>query len=54
VRRKNKTLKKIEYILKENEVKYKEISRDKKTGLESLQFPIYVGLREIGKSISYD
>ena len=36
------------------EVKYKEISRDKKTGLESLQFPIYVGLREIGKSISYD
>lgn len=36
------------------EVKYKEISRDKKTGLESLQFPIYLGLREIGKSISYD
>ena len=36
------------------EVKYKEISKDKKTGLESLQFPIYIGLREIGKSISYD
>ncbi len=36
------------------EVKYKEISQDKKTGLESLQFPIYVGLRETGKSISYD
>lgn len=36
------------------EVKYKEISRDKKTGLESLQFPIYVGLRESGKNISYD
>lgn len=36
------------------EVKYKEISRDKKTGLESLQFPIYIGLRESGKSISYD
>lgn len=36
------------------EVKYKEISKDKKTGLESLQFPIYVGLRENGKSISYD
>lgn len=36
------------------EVKYKEISKDKKTGLESLQFPIYVGLRELGKSISYD
>ena len=36
------------------EVKYKEISKDKKTGLESLQFPIYTGLREKGKSISYD
>lgn len=36
------------------EVKYKEISKDKKTGLESLQFPIYIGLREEGKSISYD
>ena len=35
-------------------VKYKEISRDKKTGLESLQFPIYCGLREIGKEPSYD
>lgn len=36
------------------EVKYKEISMDKKTGLESLQFPIYVGMREEGKTISYD
>jgi len=36
------------------EVKYKEISKDKKTGLESLQFPIYIGLREKGKRISYD
>lgn len=36
------------------EVKYKEISKDKKTGLESLQFPIYVGLREIGKNVSYE
>lgn len=36
------------------EVKYKEISKDKKTGLESLQFPIYVGLRENGKCVSYD
>lgn len=36
------------------EVKYKEISKDKKTGLESLQFPIFMGLREVGKSISYD
>lgn len=36
------------------EVKYKEISKDKKTGLESLQFPIYIGLREDGKIVSYD
>jgi len=36
------------------EVKYKEISKDKKTGLESLQFPIYIGLREKGKKVSYD
>ena len=35
-------------------VKYKEISKDKKTGLESLQFPIYCGLREQGKEPSYD
>lgn len=36
------------------EVKYKEISKDKKTGLESLQFPIFVGLREKEKCVSYD
>ena len=36
------------------EVKYKEISKDKKTGLESLQFPIYICLRENGKEVSYD
>jgi len=36
------------------EVKYKEISKDKKTGLESLQFPIFVGLRETDKCVSYD
>lgn len=36
------------------EVKYKEISNDKKTGLESLQFPIFVRLREENKCISYD
>lgn len=36
------------------EVKYKEISKDKKTGLESLQFPIYQSLREIGKAESYE
>lgn len=36
------------------EVKYKEVSKDKKTGLESLQFPIYICLRENGKKVSYD
>ncbi|MDR2599707.1 MAG: hypothetical protein LBC73_05470 [Oscillospiraceae bacterium] len=36
------------------EVKYKEESSDKKTGLYSLQFPIFVMLREIGKNVSYD
>jgi len=36
------------------EVKYKEITKDKKTGLESLQFPIFVGIREVGKSVSFD
>jgi len=36
------------------EVKYKEESSDKKTGLFSLQFPIFVALREEGKTVSYD
>lgn len=36
------------------EVKYKEISKDKKTGMESLQFPIFMGIRETGKTVSYD
>lgn len=36
------------------EVKYKEVTTDKKTGLESLQFPVYVGLRESGKEVSYN
>ena len=35
------------------EVKYKEESSDKKTGLLSLQFPIFVSLREEGKDESY-
>lgn len=35
-------------------VKYKEISKDKKTGLESLQFPVYCGMREPGKEVSYN
>ena len=36
------------------EIKYKEVSKDKKTGLESLQFPIYICLRNFGKEVSYD
>lgn len=43
-----------DYIGRIIEVKYKEISKDKNTGKESLQFPIYVGLRDIGKEVSYD
>lgn len=36
------------------EVKFKEESENKKTGLKSIQFPIFVRLREIGKEVSYD
>ena len=35
------------------EVKYKEISKDKKTGLESLQFPVFVQLRTDKTEVSY-
>lgn len=35
------------------EVKYKEISYDKKTGAESLQFPVFVQLREDKDQVSY-
>ena len=35
------------------EVKYKEESSDKKTGQVSLQFPVFVSLREEGKEESY-
>ena len=35
------------------EVKYKEESSDKKTGQLSVQFPIFVSLREEGKEVSY-
>ena len=35
------------------EVKYKEISYDKKTGAESLQFPIFVTLRTDKNDVSY-
>jgi hypothetical protein len=36
------------------EVKFKETTIDKKTGLESLQFPVYCGIRELGKEPSYN
>ena len=36
------------------EVKFKEVTVDKKTGLESLQFPVFCGIREIGKEPSYN
>ena len=42
------------YIGRVITVKYKEISKDKKTGLESLQFPVYCGVRELGKEPSYE
>ena len=35
------------------EVKYKEISQDKGTGLESLQFPVFVGIRTDKTEVSY-
>lgn len=35
------------------EVKYKEISSDKKTGAESLQFPVFVNLRTDKNEVSY-
>lgn len=36
------------------EVKYKEITKNKDTGLESLQFPVFISMREEGKEVSYD
>ena len=35
------------------EVKYKEVSSDKKTGDESLQFPVFVGIRDDKTEVSY-
>lgn len=44
-----------EYIGKLADVKYKEITKDKKTNLESLQFPVFLGFRPIAdKSIPDD
>lgn len=46
--------KKEEFLGKLCEVKYKEISSDLKTGKESLQFPVFVGIREDKIEVSYD
>lgn len=42
-----------DYIGKLVEVKYKEVTKDKKTGLESLQFPIFVRFRDDKSEVSY-
>ena len=42
------------YIGRILEVKYKEESKDKTTGLLSLQFPTFVCIREEGKEVSYN
>ena len=43
-----------EYIGRILQVKFKEQTKDKKTGLVSIQFPIYQCIREIGKEVSYN
>jgi len=45
VRRKNKTLKKIEYILKENEVKYKEIQFKERNNVLNLMDDVINSLK---------
>ena len=35
------------------EIKYKEVSENKKTGMKSLQFPVFVGLRTDKEEVSY-
>lgn len=35
------------------EVKYKEISYDKNTGAESLQFPVFISIRTDKDEVSY-
>ena len=40
------------YIGRVAEVKYKGVSKDKKTGKESLQFPTFLRIREDGKEAS--
>ena len=43
-----------EYINKIVEVSYKEITRDKRTGMESLQFPTFICIRDDKTEVSYD
>ena len=43
-----------DYIGRILQVKFKEQTKDKKTGLVSIQFPIYQCIREIGKEVSYN
>ena len=43
-----------ELIGKIVEVKYKEVSKNKDTGLESLQFPVFVRLRTDKEQVSYE
>ena len=43
-----------EYFGKIIEVKYKSISKDKNTGLRSLQFPVFVRFRDDKNEPSYD
>lgn len=43
-----------EYMGRILEVKFKEESKDSKTGLISLQFPTFVCIREQGKEVSYN
>ena len=43
-----------DYIGRILQVKFKEETKDKKTGLVSIQFPIYQCIREIGKEVSYN
>lgn len=42
------------YLGKIIEVKYKNVSKDKNTGLESLQFPVFVRFRDDKAEASYD
>ena len=42
-----------DYIGRIIELKYKEVTMDKKTGLESLQFPTFVRFRDDKNEVSY-